>query len=474
MAQFLKIYKKTTLSWWFEVNNNGESRTISDFEVNIGNSFNIVEIDGSKISIENISNITIIDETNANANFNYIDPFLLEQKLRALNFIPYRSQSIVAGFGIVDAPAIAGIGTTIMTFDEIRYHAPTNQTGNIVLQLNATPNINKNGRVQVLDINGTPPYTLSHLENSVNSNGVAFDNTKNNVIYYDNVNGKLKYNITLQDFTSPTLISATVQNSNPSNIVLTYSEALMVSPLPSFTDFALNLSKTVTAISIVGSVVTLTVNSPYAFGNLPTISYTAGVNKIRDLAGNNAANLVNQVITNSNKAEDNFNSANITSIEGRATPIGNYIWTKSGLGTGTAGIAANAFKNTGAVLNMDNFYTLPVGRNVDFSITYNAIGTVGSASIIIGYSTSSNMYYLNSALVLRKVTGAGNNIVSSIAGGLVNGDVVRVVLTDTTISVFKNGIQIYTGASDPAVTGTSAGVYIYQDNVVEFDNLIVY
>ena len=119
MAQFLKIYKKTALSWWFEVDNNGELRTISDFEVNIGNSFNIVEIDGSKISIENIANITIIDETNS-TNFTFISPILLEQKLRALNFVPYRDQSVVTGSGIVDAPAIAGAGTTIMTFDEIR------------------------------------------------------------------------------------------------------------------------------------------------------------------------------------------------------------------------------------------------------------------------------------------------------------------------------------------------------------------
>ena len=383
-----------------------------------------------------------------------------------------------SGSGIVDAPAIAGSGTTIMTFDEIRYHGLTTQTENIVLVLNTTPNINKNGRVQVYDVNGAPPFTFTHPANSVNSNGVVFDPTKNNVIYYDFVNGKIKFNITLQnlpDVVAPTLVSATVQNANPSNIVLTYSEPLTVLPLPAFTDFALNLSKTVTAISIVGSVVTLTVNAPYVSGNMPTLSYTSGVNKIKDLAGNNATNLVNQVITNSNKAEDNFNSANITGIEGRVTPIGNYIWAKSGVvTTGTAGIIGNAFKNTGAVLDMDNFYTLPVGRNVDISVTYVAVGAVGSTSLIVGYNTSANMYYLNSALVLRKVTGAGNNIVSTIGGSLVNGDIVRMVLTDTTISVFKNGVQIYTGASDPAVTGTSAGLYIYQDNVVTFDNLIVY
>ena len=221
--------------------------------------------------------------------------------------------STSGGSGIVDAPAIAGSGTTIMTFDKIRYHGTTNQTDNIVLVLNPTIGVNKNGMVQVYDVNGTPPFTFTHPANSVNSNGVAFDPTKNNVIYYDFVNGKLKYNITLQnlpDVTAPLLVSAIVQNTNPSNIVLTYTEVLTVPPLPSFTDFALNLSKTVTAISIAGNVVTLTVNAPYVFGNLPTFNYTGGVNKIRDLAGNNAINLVNQAITN-NVSSVIFNTKSI-------------------------------------------------------------------------------------------------------------------------------------------------------------------
>ena len=386
--------------------------------------------------------------------------------------------------GIITAPAIAGTGNTIVKFDQIRYHGPTDQIDNMSFSLDTTPNIHKNGCVQVYDVNGMTGKTTSfptELQKWVNSNGVDFNPEKNNIIYMDYVNGKINFNITNRDkpdLTAPILLSAVIQNANPSNIVLTYNEALTVSPLPSNTDFGLNLSKTVTAISISGSVVTLTVNTPYVTGNLPTISYTSGTNKIKDLAGNNAVNLVNQGIINNigTIASDDFSGVNITELAGRRTsfPIPGFLWLKGGGGTGTLGIVNNSLKNTGAILDMNNIYYFDIGtRNVDISLTYKAVGAAGNANLEFARVSDGNRYYLRNDMQLRKVVGGINTLVSAIGGGLINGDTVRCVLNNTTIQVYKNGNQVYTGASDPSVTGTNIGIYVYQDDVVDFDNLII-
>jgi len=47
-------------------------------------------------------------------------------------------------------------------------------------------------------------------------------------------------------------------------------------------------------------------------------------------------------------------------------------------------------------------------------------------------------------------------------------------LTASTITVYKNGVSVYTGASDAGVSGGKVGLYVYQDNVVEFEDFIVY
>ena len=337
--------------------------------------------------------------------------------------------STSGGSGIVDAPAIPGSGTTIMTFDKLRYHGLTAQTGNIALTLNTTPNINKNGRVQVYDVNGTPPFTWTHPANSVNSNGVAFDPTKNNVIYYDFVNGKLKYNITLQnlpDVVAPTLVSAIVQNENPSNIVLTYNEPLTVSPLPVFSDFVLNLSKTVTGISIVGSVVTLTVNAPYVSGNMPTISYTGGVNKIKDLAGNIASNLVGQAVTN------------------------NFIFNSKSLDQTTNNILSTAVNPTGL-----SFSTGAGGVDSPFSISYWVYQTIsGNGQIIsLAHISLNNDYQY---VVFHSASSIAMYLRTNLTNYIGNYST-----TGIPLNVWTNVVVTYSGSK------TNAGIKIYKNAVLQ-------
>jgi len=100
------------------------------------------------------------------------------------------------------------------------------------------------------------------------------------------------------DVTSPTLASAVVTNTNKNIIALTYNETLDATSTPSTASFSASGGKTVTGVSISGLVVSVTVNSSYAFGDVITITYNPGASPIRDVAGNNAASLSSQSVTN--------------------------------------------------------------------------------------------------------------------------------------------------------------------------------
>jgi hypothetical protein len=100
------------------------------------------------------------------------------------------------------------------------------------------------------------------------------------------------------DITSPVLQSALVSASTPNQIELHYNEFLASDFLPSAGDFAPSGSKTITGVAISGSKVILTVNTDYAIGDVITVSYTAGTNPIKDIAGNQAVNLSAQAVNN--------------------------------------------------------------------------------------------------------------------------------------------------------------------------------
>ena len=83
-------------------------------------------------------------------------------------------------------------------------------------------------------------------------------------------------------------------------IVLTYDEALDTGSVPATGDFALaGVSVPITSVSVQGSTVWLILPDNIPDNYTLTLSYTAGTNPIRDLAGNNAANFVTQAVTNS-------------------------------------------------------------------------------------------------------------------------------------------------------------------------------
>ena len=99
----------------------------------------------------------------------------------------------------------------------------------------------------------------------------------------------------------PTLSSATV---NGTTLVLTYSEALDTNSVPAASEFTVEVAGSTAALAntdpvdVSGSAVTLTLASAVTVGQGVELDYTAGTNPIRDAAGNQAADLSDETVTN--------------------------------------------------------------------------------------------------------------------------------------------------------------------------------
>ena len=104
------------------------------------------------------------------------------------------------------------------------------------------------------------------------------------------------------DVTEPVLVSAAVDGAA---LVLTYNEALDATSTPAAGDYAVTVAggnRSVSAVQVSGSTVTLTLASAVTQGQAVTVSYTAGVNPVQDLADNPAAALLDRVVTNETPA----------------------------------------------------------------------------------------------------------------------------------------------------------------------------
>lgn len=100
------------------------------------------------------------------------------------------------------------------------------------------------------------------------------------------------------DTLAPTFVSAAIQNAAPAIVVLTMSESLAAFT-PATSAFTLSGGKTVSAVALSGSTITLTASSAYANGDTVTVSYTQpGSNQLQDTAGNKAASFGPSAVTN--------------------------------------------------------------------------------------------------------------------------------------------------------------------------------
>ena len=105
------------------------------------------------------------------------------------------------------------------------------------------------------------------------------------------------------DGVRPAFVSAAVDGAS---LTLTYREALDGGSEPASGDFEVTVdgsARTVSGVSISGSVVTLTLNPAVEHGDTGIrVSYTAGTNPIQDEVGNDAAGLSNRSVTNTTGA----------------------------------------------------------------------------------------------------------------------------------------------------------------------------
>lgn len=123
------------------------------------------------------------------------------------------------------------------------------------------------------------------------------------------------------DVTAPTLVSAANSNGSPNTITLTYNEALDTGSEPATGDYLVKvntINRTTTGVNVTGSTVVIDFSgATIVEADSITIDYTPGSNPVQDVAGNDAAALSGQAVTNNvvgydSDAEAFFTAASIT------------------------------------------------------------------------------------------------------------------------------------------------------------------
>jgi len=286
---------------------------------------------------------------------------------------------------------------SILTFDA-SFKMETTQTADLAFRLTGVPVADVMARVIII---GDGVHACTFPTDWVNGNGQLFDNTSKNIIYFEYDGDEVIYfivKVPTPDVTSPSLVSAVINNAAKNQIVLSYSELLDQTSVPVTGDFGANLGKAVTAVALSGSIITLTVDTDYAYGDVATISYIPGGNPVQDPSHNTALPLTNAAITNNvlpnttslviaGATQIPYTSAKPTAFQfgsggvgGSDIPFSVSFWVKPGS-------AAVGFVSTGSLTSIEeqNLVIQGGGGNpIYFQIFTN---TAGQAYI----STNSNM-----------------------------------------------------------------------------------
>jgi len=195
----------------------------------------------------------------------------------------------------VSAVAIAG-GNVEVTFDDV------DETGSGVASYSIKRStVQGSSYVQVGTVTDNESVTYTYTDNTT-TDGItyyyvvsAIDGDSNESINSSEV-------FATADSDLPQLQTTTV---NESFLRLNYNETLDNTSIPATIDYSVtvnSVARSVTNISISGSLVTLTLNPEVEEGDNVVVSYTAGTNKIEDQAGNEAASFSNQSVTNNTAA----------------------------------------------------------------------------------------------------------------------------------------------------------------------------
>ena len=183
-------------------------------------------------------------------------------------------------------------GTTlVLTYDETLDDASVPAVGDFVVQSGGNT-IN----VSQVSVDGSK-VTLTLAAPVQPNQAVSIDYTPGATPIQD-ASGNDAAPLSGMDVRPPRLTRATV---NGSTLVLSYDETLDGVSVPSAGDFVVTAAGSTTGVngvSVGGSAVTLTLAAPVQANQTVTLDYTPGANPTQDMAGNDAAALSGQAVTN--------------------------------------------------------------------------------------------------------------------------------------------------------------------------------
>lgn len=185
----------------------------------------------------------------------------------------------------------------------------------------------KKSGVLIITQDGTGSRTLSINGTAATINTAAGSKTLITFIYNEvtssyvfTIETNVIGNITGGDVTAPVRVSATIENANPSKIIITYNEALDTASVPSTGNHNVTIDSiggSLSSVAVVGSTEELTLSAPVTAGQVVVIGYSPGTNPIQDLAGNDAAGYSGVSVTNNvGSSFDSDAQAFFTYIEG--------------------------------------------------------------------------------------------------------------------------------------------------------------
>ncbi|MFM8899149.1 MAG: hypothetical protein ACKOF9_04265 [Burkholderiales bacterium] len=251
------------------------------------------------------------------------------------------------------------------------------------------------------------------------------------------------------DTTPPTILSASVGNAAPTNVVLVASENLNASFVPDSSAFTVT-GHTVTGVAISGSNITLTVTPAFVNGEAArTAAYTQpGTNNIRDTApaGNLLANFSGQAITNNVGASSQIvrltNLSNVTE-SGDGTSGWNYQATVNGFGnSGRCNLRFAASTDGEIFITLGNVST---GRDVSLGLDSTATGAADIFNMDYGG-------WVDGAGDVKRVTSGGT---FTSVGTVATGDKLRLKRVGSTITLAKFSAGIWTDLT--SWTGAQTG-----------------
>ena len=177
----------------------------------------------------------------------------------------------------------------------------------------------------IANSSGIASFVLSHWPmESYTINGVNYPIT-------DGIYGGDSYSYTksLPAKTENTIVSTTVEEASPKNIVVTFTNALDETTWTDTSAFTI-AGKTVSSITIAGSVVTVIVSAGFAFGDTPSLVYARPYSApLRSDPDTSYIDSFTQVVTNNitTIASDLFTDTNGVSLDAHAMDVGGG-WTE--------------------------------------------------------------------------------------------------------------------------------------------------